>query len=212
MNSYYNYNRSDLYHQYDYGTGQTISTTPPWVDPDNLLRTWTQTYHGKNKNQGTEVGEPLTLADSAALPLGLYGVEVTSPAAIQNGFLLAVANTSIAVKSAPGGSLLWVTDFASGAPVANAEITSYWKNKTTVLGHTDSSGVLLVPDQAIAQGYLTATQDGSMACGTKIRRTARWKVPTAICTPTDRFTAPAKRSIFAACSAIKTTSPTRFLR
>ena len=120
----------------------------PWVADENRLHQWSQDFDDSSENPGYV---PLTLADDEPLPLGLYGIELTS-AAIRNqfnrnGVLMAVANVGITVKAAADGdSAIWVTDLKTGTPIPDMTVTVFDSDGERVAtGVTDAHGVLLVP-------------------------------------------------------------------
>ncbi|MCC6892805.1 MAG: Ig-like domain-containing protein [Anaerolineae bacterium] len=144
----YRYTQTNLYGYFDYEKGWQ-QTLPVWVQPENLIRSWTEVV--KSQSDNTKVYVPLTLESGGTLPLGLYGIEMIAPSLYdgneqKSGFLLAVTNTSITIKKTPDDTLAWVTDIASGQPVPNMSI-QVWNaaDLSVTRGTTDETGIFRIP-------------------------------------------------------------------
>ncbi|MEQ8676740.1 MAG: Ig-like domain-containing protein [Aggregatilineales bacterium] len=163
FNTTYNYGYYERL--FSFYPGMSSTPIPPWVKEQNLLRSWESSFIQGGEGS-TSVYEPLHLEGGARLPIGLYGVEVSTSVAYGNriqGFLVAVTNTNITVVTSPGESLIWLTDFVTGEPVADATVVLHSEDGQHTLGQSDEHGLVTVAEGLLSGetfSYVTAHADG----------------------------------------------------
>ncbi|MCD4686373.1 MAG: Ig-like domain-containing protein [Anaerolineae bacterium] len=119
----------------------------PLKNPARLVRAWTEQLDASPALQG--VDEILLAAQGGGrLPLGVYYLEVQQQETDRYAqrMHLAVVTANLTVKRTPNEMLVWVTDIASGAPLANVPVSLY-THEGTLLGvnGTDADGLMRLP-------------------------------------------------------------------
>ncbi len=117
---------------------------PPWVAPQNLLRSWFATFDSQGQ-EGVPKEVLLASENGGALPHGVYWLVIRAPDDRLYQFGLAVATANLTVKRAPDETLIWVTDMPSGEPVAGKTVTVYQGGQPVARGQTDAEGVFRAP-------------------------------------------------------------------
>jgi hypothetical protein len=109
-------------------------------------RTWTFTPPAEPAPAGEYVIQHIELADGAALPTGMYFLQLTTPdgsdpLGTQKGALV-VADTNLVVKVMFDAIYVWATDLASGQSAAGLTLTLYGENgRLQPTAVTDSNGL-----------------------------------------------------------------------
>ena len=114
------------------------------------------------------------LADGGVLPTGVYELRVNAPEVdadssywqVRN-VVLVVADTNIVVKEMFGEVNVWVTDLASGQPVAGRELTLYKRNSEAAgTATSDANGFArfdYTPDEQYLEGVVVASNEPGAA-------------------------------------------------
>ena len=106
--------------------------------PERRLRTWSlRSETGLNESAVYRVAPA---ADGGALAPGIYLLTASAPEVKGEGeqrHILVVSNLQVAVKNGERDALAWVTDLATGKPVANASVALRGKD-FDLLGGADS--------------------------------------------------------------------------
>jgi alpha-2-macroglobulin len=145
----------------------------PWATPDRLISTWSESYDVTAAGrEGESIQIPLQGADGQSLPAGLYGVEMTAPGVLgwdrfnKMGFILAVSDYAITIKSSPGEMLAWVTDFVTSEPISQATVTAWQGGEVIASGQTDAQGFFRLtnpPDAVAGKFFITVETDDGYA-------------------------------------------------
>lgn len=110
----------------------------------NLLRQWSLSAHAPLNAMGL-ISTTLSVGTNGESPLqpGVYYLQATSPSISSKGgvahHILVVSGTNLALKRTETEALVWVTDLASGQPVANQPLTLYGPNSNPIASGTSNS-------------------------------------------------------------------------
>ncbi|WP_129627906.1 Ig-like domain-containing alpha-2-macroglobulin family protein [Candidatus Oscillochloris fontis] len=121
-----------------------------------LLRRW-QVALRDSPDQLVPSQVRLELADTSALPQGIYYLRVRSPAGPQLDLLVQVSNLSLSMREHGAQMLVWATQRTAGEPVADLPLLLYADDALLARGQTDADGVWRVPvvrDADLATSYL----------------------------------------------------------
>jgi uncharacterized protein YfaS (alpha-2-macroglobulin family) len=132
--------------------------TIPWLDDDYLVNQHTVTLTPATEEYET-MFIPLWDASDDPLPMGIYGVDVNERA----GFILAVANGSITVRRSYNETLVWVTDYESAAPIADATVTV--RNGSDIVTGTTNADGLVRFEGELGNGILLITSEAEGVFG-----------------------------------------------
>ncbi len=87
----------------------------------------------------------VALAGDAPLPAGIYYLRVLSPEGPRADLLLQVSPVDLTLRQSDSQVLVWATDRASGAPLADVPLLLYAGESLVARGKTDAAGVWQQP-------------------------------------------------------------------
>jgi alpha-2-macroglobulin len=114
---------------------------PEALAGNERIRTWTTPFNSPTQER---IAVPLVSDIGGQLNPGLYWLRVTVGEKTYQ-FALAVATANIVVKRTQGETLIWVTDFETGQPVQNADVTMFANGEVIAEGQTDADGIFSTP-------------------------------------------------------------------
>jgi hypothetical protein len=113
-----------------------------WLSEEYRLNTLVQSFQ-----ENEHLTLPISLRPGTNLPRGLYALHIAtdSPEDVERGFVAAVSNASVTIKSALSESLVWVTDLETSDPLPGVSVTAYSRDGQIASGITDDDGAVRLP-------------------------------------------------------------------